>query len=458
MIEQIKLGDDVISFKDNPSQRSYISTLFNDDLTVRTDNNFKQFVFFGGYRAGKSFIQQLCVFLICSLYPNTRALYVRNTYDELKDSVIQQFNSCFKKYGQYDYIDHSKDGSRIARFKNGSEIRFRSADEPTKLLSNEYDLIALCQAEALPIEVVNILFGRWSGTRLPKKLLLMEGNPAPGWVKINYKDKGASELSKIGVHFQEVNTYENLHNIDPDYINDCKKQLSEIDFRRFIMGEWAFSEGQVFSEYRESKHVIPYRPPGKHEQKRNGLDYGWVNPTCILWGYLDYDQRLIIYDEFYKSQQTADQIYNASLKHPKFGDIPTVADYSIKSADRDGKSLWDDLTSYGMILIESNKDGARNRQDTNLLFKQDRLLICENCVNLISEIPRSRFKAPRIGQEVNAPEEVIKKDDHAVDTLLYLSADLEELHSREPRAVPEHMTLKFMTQQNNFGFSFENYG
>jgi hypothetical protein len=111
-----------------------------------------------------------------------------------------------------------------------------------------------------------------------------------------------------------------------------------------------------------------------------------------------------------------------------------------------------------MILIESNKDGARNRQDTNLLFKQDRLLICENCVNLISEIPRYRFKAPRIGQEVNAPEEVIKKDDHAVDTLLYLSADLEELHSREPRAVPEHMTLKFMTQQNNFGFSFENYG
>lgn len=275
----------------------------------------------------------------------------------------------------------------------------------------------------------------------------MEGNPAPGWVKINYKDKDKNILKENGVHFQEVNTFENLHNIDPDYIEDCRRNLSEIDFRRFIMGEWAFSEGQVFSEFRESRHIIPYQKPGRHEQKRNGLDYGWVNPTAMLWGYVDFDGRLVIYDEFYKPQQTADKIYQASLKYPEYGKIVTVADYSIKKADRDGKSLWDDLTDYGMYLVESNKDGARNRQDLNYLFRQDKIAICENCVNLISELPRYRFKAPRIGQEMNAPEEVIKKDDHAIDALLYMVADLEELTSREPKEIPEHLTLKYLTEQ-----------
>src|SRR5271165_6675211 len=94
----------------NKTQKEYINTLFDTNLKLK-DNKYKEFVLFGGYRSGKSFIQQMCVYLICCQYPNTRCLYLRNTYDELMDSVLKQFNDAFLQDEKYIYVSQSKEGS-----------------------------------------------------------------------------------------------------------------------------------------------------------------------------------------------------------------------------------------------------------------------------------------------------------------------------------------------------------
>lgn len=130
MIESVTLfGHEIIL---SSSQSEYFSKIFDDDMGIQK-NHYKEFAFFGGFRSGKSFCVQLIVFLLCCKFPGLRVVYVRRTYDQLKDSVIEQFNKDFYKYGQFEYVDHAKEGSRIARFKNGSSIRFRAFDRDTNI-------------------------------------------------------------------------------------------------------------------------------------------------------------------------------------------------------------------------------------------------------------------------------------------------------------------------------------
>lgn len=434
---------DVIEF--NPTQRQYIEAILNDDLTINT-SEFKEYAFYGGYRAGKSFIQQLVIFLICCTYPNIRCIYVRNTYPELKDTVIPQFRDAFEKYGMFNYVEQSKEGSHIAKFFNGSEIRFRSADEPTKLLSAEYDLIALCQGETIPREVVQLLIGRWSGTRLPKKLFLNEGNPAGTWVKIEYADRTKEQLEEDGIFFLRCETKENIHNIDKDFIEDYRRRNSDIDYRRFILGEFVGSEDVVFTEFSEKNIIAPIDhtliPPNC--KKGIGGDYGQRNLATFLWGYKNYDGQIVIYDIWGAIRQAAAEIAKAGLK---YGKQPCVYDFSCKEKDRYGISEWDRITSNGLSLIECSKqDEAGTISYINSLFKQELLLITANCEDLIWELNNWRYPAKKIGAEVNLKETPIDANNHYIDALKYLIKWIEGLTSVSPDVIAERKSLKYIVE------------
>ena len=115
MITEIDLNGDTIKF--NPAQVKMVNQILDEDLRLK-DNDIKQYVFMGGFRSGKSFLFQFITFLLCLRYPGLRVVYVRKTYDQLKDSVIKQFRDDFEKYGRFNYVDTSKEASRIAKFNN----------------------------------------------------------------------------------------------------------------------------------------------------------------------------------------------------------------------------------------------------------------------------------------------------------------------------------------------------
>jgi PBSX family phage terminase large subunit len=425
----------------NPSQRIYLENIFEDDLSIKM-NHYKEFAVYGGYRAGKSFVQQLAMFLICTnpAYKNVRCIYVRNTYPELKDTVIPQFRDAFEKYGRFNYVESSKEGSHIAKFHDtGSEIRFRSADEPTKLLSAEYDVIALCQGEAISSQVIQILFGRWSGTRLPKKLMLNEGNPAGTWVKTEYVDKEHEELEKNGIFFLRVKTQENLHNIDSDFIEDYKRRNSELDYRRFIEGEFIGNDDMVFHQFSNDNIIDPINVNEiKYTYKKGiGGDYGQRNLATFVWGYKDPEGVITIYDSWGKPRQTAEEIANAGLK---YGKQSTVYDYSCKGDYAKGYDIseWDRLTKLGLNLIECSKeDEAGTISYINSLLKQGLLKITSNNEELIWEINNWKYQPQRLGNDLNGKETPIDANNHYIDALKYLIKWLEGVKSFRPEDIAE---------------------
>lgn len=422
-------------------QARFHKQLFDTNGKLRSDNNYKEFAYFGGFGSGKSLITMLSTYQICMTYPKTHWLYARSTYGELADSVIPQFNELFQEKGYvYKKID------REAKFNNGSVIKFRAYDKDTKILSNQYHGATFCQAEELAEEMYLQTWGRlrMRGNGIPKNIIMMEGNPAAGWCKTKFKDNPLGDHT----YFIEATTMDNDY-LPEDYIDTMKRNYPDNWVARYIYGEWNNLDEMVFNEFRDCDHIIepvdPQYIPG-YCHLRMGLDYGWRTPSCILWAYINQDQELIFFDEFYEKEQTAKDINDASMRH--FNTIKKkiicVADFSIKKPDRDGKSLWDDLEKFGMILTESNKDELRNITNFNLLLKQKRIKITRNCVNFIREIKNYKWKKVKLGSDKEIPDEPIQKDNHAIDAALYITANLEHLNVVTPEQIEHKRSLEYI--------------
>ena len=418
-----------------PKQTEFWDKVLADDATL-ADNDLTEFYYFGGFGSGKSRVTMSIIHLICLKHP-VHAVIIRQTYPELADSTIPQYNSYFNQNG---YVFNKS--NRVAEYTSGARLDFRAfGDEPTKILSNEYDLIAFSQLEEMSEELFLQAKGR-NRRRLgglSKNIFIGEGNPSSGWVKKYLKDKALP----AHVWLTEATTMDNPH-LPPAYVKSLLETYPEHWIKRFVYGEWSSQGDEVFSEFFESKHVVDMIDTKyiKHFKQRAGLDYGWVNPTAIVWGYIDFDGCLTIFDEWGGSKQTPSEI--ASNAH-RYGKMVIVADYSIKRPDRDGRSVWLDLCDAGLNLLESNKHELANIQLANTLFKTGRLKISKRCVNLITEIKDYKFKRLKLGQEKNQPEETVDKNNHYIDALLYLIASLEELKSHDPKLLREKDTLKAKT-------------
>lgn len=455
-ISWIKMGDKVIDISKNPTQKRYFNALFNPDLTIRTD--YEEFAYYGAFRCAKSFSQQLAMFLLCQSYAKLSGLFVRDTYDQLKDTVIKQFNDDFKGLGQYKYLEQSRE----ARFLNGSVIKFRAFDRDTNILSAEYDAIAACQQEDLPEELFLQFFGRLSGKILPKPILLTEGNPANNYVKRRYKDKTQEELKAKKIFFIEGQTSDNKANIPEGYIERIIDNYPEFWVQRYIYGNWDNIDEMVLSEYRDNDLIDiidPKQIPATYK-RRNGLDWGWNNPSAVLHSYLDYDGNLVFFDEFEQAKTLPEDLAKEANRH---GRILTIADHStkgIKMPDQNHpeRTIWTELLKHGASLQPCNKNEYANILLVNMLMKKKRIKITRNCINLIREIKNYKWKKLKLGEQKDLPEEPIQKDNHLIDCMLYIVASLEEMKSLTPDQINFPNTLAGRTQARGDRVKWQNLG
>jgi hypothetical protein len=426
----------------NKKQFDYFNALFNTDLMVKSD--YSELGYFGGFRCAKSFSQQAALYILNDMYPGLKSIIVRDTFDQLELSVIKQFDDEFQNLGMYKYYD----SKRKAEFNNGSVIYFRAFNYDTDILSSEYDVIACCQVEDLPKELFLQFFGRLSGRILPKPLLLVEGNPASGFIKERYKDVQPEELKKAGIFaIVDGKTSDNPY-ITADYIARVRANYPDWWSARYLDSEWNNIDEMVYSEFRESRNVIgpiDLKYIGSFRQ-RGAFDYGWRNPAAMIWAYVDYEGDIVIYDEWMKNQTLDKDISDISKRHnqPK-GRVPFVADYSIKGlvSGKTGRNKWDDLTSEGMMLIECSKDELNNITLTNSMFKQGRLKITRNCVETIKQICNWKWKEQKLGSPKNAPEEPVDKDNHLCDCVNYLIGNLEGTATEDPKKEAYKKTLEY---------------
>ncbi len=219
--------------------------------------------------------------------------------------------------------------------------------------------------------------------------------------------------------------YEFIEWADNPYLSKSEIKLltesmneSELQSRRY--GLFFQDTGPVYPEFSENHHVIePFDVPFDW-QDCISIDPGLKNPLSCHFYAVDYDGRVFVCGEHYESglsvEQHAEKIKEVAKKlkwRTDFsGKLNALIDSAANQKTLAGVKSVSELFYENGINVNSNvnKDLFTGINRVKSYFKNDRLFIFKNCVNLIREL-----KGYRWGKE-DVP---VKRDDHSLDELRY---------------------------------------
>jgi phage terminase large subunit len=205
-------------------------------------------------------------------------------------------------------------------------------------------------------------------------------------------------------------------------------------------GDWDIFAGQVFSMWREDRHVIkPFTIPD-HWVKWRAIDWGYAAPFCCLWFAKDTDtRRLYIYRELYLTGITddrqAEMIRDMTVEQVQY----SYADPSMwtkRTTDINATSTADEYARHGVILTRADNDrlSGKRKVDRYLSNAPDGLpglQVFETCANLIRTLPSLPYDNIRV-EDVDTDAE-----DHAYDALRYgLTNQITESRPKQYRQHP----------------------
>lgn len=308
----------------------------------------------GGFGNGKTAVVCIKAIMLCKDYPGCNGLIAMATYAQLNDTIREEF---FKWVPPSSVKRWPTIADNTLIFKNGSKINFRYLQQKGKamsqdgqtssnLLSATYDFAIVDQIENPAITYKDFLdlFGRLRGStkyhgtddtmpRSGPRWLILTANPSFNWVfhKIikpweHYKKTGEHhpdlivdpETDELMVEVFEASTYENAHNLEPDFIKGLEATYTGQFRDRYLGGEWGAFEGLVYPQFDPAVHMISKETMMQYLFQLNyrqlkprfieGFDFGIASPSCYLCGFIDHRGRVFIIDGFYKAGMTLQAI------------------------------------------------------------------------------------------------------------------------------------------------------
>lgn len=283
-------------------------------------------------------------------------------------------------------------------------ILFRTGDNPDRLRGPNLTWAWVDEAAMQKPAVWDITLGR---LRVGKPSAWITGTPAGfNWVHERWT-AGDPQYELIN-----ASTADNVH-LPSEYLRDLEASYSGEFAQQELHGQFVAFEGLVYSEFRRGVHTFNHEPP-KDWIRVAAIDFGFTNPFVVLWGAVDEDGRLWVWDEHYKRQELME--YHAAQ-------ILSRGPVDWYVADHDAQDNAE-LRRWDISTIRAKKEVVAGIQKVKarLIVQQDerpRLMIHERCVNLLKEIGMYRWK------EGGPKEEPVKENDHAMDALRYMVMQLD---------------------------------
>jgi PBSX family phage terminase large subunit len=234
-------------------------------------------------------------------------LVSRLTYRELRDSTQKAMlhgDGALPPLIPPEAVEYYRASDELVRLRNGSEILFRSLDEPSKLLNLTLGGILIDQIEELDEgpegeRLFDTLLGRLSDPRGPRKLIAV-ANPGSltHWVYRRLVDEKTRDAGTAYVH---VELADNAGNLPPDYVArmEASKETRPHWFKSFVKGLWGSFEGAAYEEFDPGLHVVePFLIPDAWE-RYEAMDHGAANPTSWAPVAVDHDGNQIVFDLYY---------------------------------------------------------------------------------------------------------------------------------------------------------------
>ena len=201
--------------------------------------------------------------------------------------------------------------------------------------------------------------------------------------------------------------------LPPEELEREKQTKTEDTFAQEYLADWRKMTGLVYKQFKREIHVTEEQPKTV-TKVMVGIDWGYRNPASVHRYRKDADRHYWIDSEFYKIEQTTEQIveYAKTLK-------PEVV-YP-DSAEQDRVEM---ARRAGLNCRDVSKDIEAGVDTVQELFKQNRIHIHPDCKNLIWELETYHYGDKR--PDMNEKEMPVKENDHSMDEMRYV------LHNQEP--------------------------
>lgn len=217
---------------------------------------------------------------------------------------------------------------------------------------------------------------------------------------------------------------------DPEIL-DMELDMHEEKFNQEIGADFTEYVGRVFKNFDEEIHCghYPYNP---NLPVFLASDYGFSNPTVILFIQVDVWDNVYVIAEYYQTHKTIDEVAREVWAHPRLGSLARVARKLYPDPEDPGASKH--LSNAWSVEIGGGTGGlVRDRIDMIRRWlkmgpdfldgehpdRAPRLFFDHGCPNMTREMQDYRYPETKTegAEELNAKENPLKKDDHTPEAL-----------------------------------------
>lgn len=234
--------------------------------------------------------------LCAKKYPGMRALLVRKTRASCTQSILVTFEEKVVEARSSILGGASRMTRQSYRYQNGSEVVVGGLDNADRIMSSEYDIIAVFEATECTEDDWEKLKSRLRNGKMPYQQIIADCNPqAPThWLNVRFADCTSTSMARRRM----LSRHEDNPACTAAYV-ETLSALTGVRRDRLYLGRWVAAEGVVYPEFDRSVHVIDRFDVPSDWRRIRSIDFGFTNPAVVQWWAIDGDGRMYLYREIY---------------------------------------------------------------------------------------------------------------------------------------------------------------
>lgn len=239
------------------------------------------------------------------------------------------------------------------------------------------------------------------------------------WFKINWIDRTKEKKLKY-LHF----TMEDNRSLSETIKERYRSQYDGIFYDRYILGLWKNAEGLVYPMFDEEKHSKNWTGYDPTKFYYVSVDYGTVNPFAICLFEYDHKKKTLLmvkdwgWDGRKKNKRKDNEAYYDLLTEG-LKEIPRIQAIIV---DPSAAGFIETIRRHAEYPVKKAKNNVlEGIQTVTKWLAQERLHFTPECKNTIREFSEYSW------DEKSQKEQVIKENDHWLDSLRYCVMECEKL-------------------------------
>lgn len=359
---------------------------------------------------------------LADTYPGARILFVRKTRASMTESVLQIFESKVLVPGSVLNANAGRAQRQAYHYPNTSEIVCGGLDNVDRIMSTEYDVIALFEGTESTENDAEKLGTRLRNGKVPWQQLVVECNPS-------YPAHWLNKRAESGRMTRILSRHTDNPVLTKDYL-DRLSRLTGHRRARLFLGLWAAAEGLVYEQWDAAKFLRDRK--AKWERAVISIDEGYANPASIGLWLIDNDGYPHREMECYRTGRLESQTVAEVGRFREWAKRKHGVDLEAVIVDPSAAKLIAALEAEGFPVHGADNDvlpGIASVQERLTVDERGRprMTVSPKCAAFKAEIESYQWAENRDGSRQDKP---MKVNDHAMDETRYMSRYLDRTSGR----------------------------